>query len=398
MSHLCQYISDRIRSHPQGKISFAEYMDLALYHPQYGYYASHIALIGAKGDFVTAPHLTSDFGELLGIQFEQMWTLLGRPTPFTLIEMGAGQGVLIRDVCHYLHRHHPQCFEALEYVVVEKSAALIQAQRHHVGNSVLPGQGLRWCSWDEIENESVVGCFFSNELVDAFPVHLICWNQGKLQERYVTLADAEASKRPFQDVVGELSTTALKDYFDLVAIDWEKGHYESGYCSEVNLATLDWMTTVASKLQRGYVLTIDYGYPATRYYNPTRREGTLQCYYQHAHHSDPYIHVGQQDITAHVDFTALQRQGEQNGLYTEGFTQQGLFLMALGLGDRLAALSTLSPSPTLSVNDILRRREALHALINPMGMGNFGVLVQSKGINSTSEETRLNGFKVPPMG
>ena len=130
-------------------------------------------------------------------------------------------------------------------------------------------------------------------------------------------------------------------------------------------------------MQQGYLLTIDYGYTAARYYNPMRSQGTLQCYYRHGYHNNPYINIGEQDITAHVDFTALERWGEQCGLQKVGFTQQGLFLMALGLGERIAAIST---DNTNNLEQLLQRRETLHQLINPQGLGGFGVLVQTKGL------------------
>jgi SAM-dependent MidA family methyltransferase len=143
---------------------------------------------------------------------------------------------------------------------------------------------------------------------------------------------------------------------------------------------------VASRLQQGYLLTIDYGYPASRYYSPARSQGTLQCYYRHRHHNNPYLNIGRQDITAHVDFTALERWGEICGLDNLGFTQQGLFLMALGLGKRLAALSTSGQG----LAPLIQRREALHQLIDPMGLGGFGVLVQGKGLSETAQ--RLKGL------
>ena len=173
--------------------------------------------------------------------------------------------------------------------------------------------------------------------------------------------------------------------------------YPEGYRTEVNLAALDWLETVSDRLQRGYVVTIDYGYPASRYYAPARSQGTLQCYYQHQHHGDPYIHVGQQDLTAHVNFTALERQGDRCGLQNLGFTQQGLFLMALGLGDRLTALSA-GGSTIATADDISRifqRREVLHSLMDPMGLGNFGVLVQSKGLSDAEQERSLKGLQQP---
>ena len=151
---------------------------------------------------------------------------------------------------------------------------------------------------------------------------------------------------------------------------------------------------VGDKLKRGYLLTIDYGYPATRYYNPTRSQGTLQCYYQHRHHDNPYINIGRQDITAHVDFTALERWGDRCGLQKIGFTQQGLFLMALGIGDRIAAVSNITGQ---SIQEILRRREALHQLINPQGLGGFGVLVQSKELTEEEVGQNLQGLSFPPI-
>ncbi|MCY7282183.1 MAG: SAM-dependent methyltransferase, partial [Cyanobacteria bacterium CAN_BIN43] len=165
------------------------------------------------------------------------------------------------------------------------------------------------------------------------------------------------------------------------------------YRSEVNLQALDWLETVSDRLHQGYILTIDYGYSAQRYYSPTRTQGTLQCYYQHGHHSNPYLAIGRQDITAHVNFTALEQWGEQFGLQNMGLTQQGLFLMALGLGDRLSALSNSDQS----LQNILSRRESLHALMNPMGLGNFGVLIQSKGLKVTQHNQPLTGLSAPML-
>jgi SAM-dependent MidA family methyltransferase len=151
------------------------------------------------------------------------------------------------------------------------------------------------------------------------------------------------------------------------------------------------MDQVSDRLLRGYVLTIDYGYPATKYYSPFRSGGTLQCYYQHRSHSNPYLHIGHQDLTAHVNFTALEHRGGRKGLKTLGFTQQGPFLMALGLGDRLLANNNGQVSQDLSA--IIRRREALHSLMNPMGLGGFGVLIQSKGLTPTEQQFPLKGLK-----
>jgi SAM-dependent MidA family methyltransferase len=196
---------------------------------------------------------------------------------------------------------------------------------------------------------------------------------------------------PFVEVIGELSSEKIAEYFDLLGIDFAQNAYADSYRSEINLAAVDWLSIVADRLKRGYLLTIDYGYPANRYYNPRRSQGTLQCYYQHRHHNNPYINIGRQDITAHVDFTALEKWGDRSGLQKVGFTQQGLFLMALGLGLRIANLSHQQQP----ISQILQQRDALHQLLDPMGLGGFGVLVQSKGLKEAEISQPLKGFLVP---
>ncbi|HEY9831111.1 MAG TPA: class I SAM-dependent methyltransferase [Stenomitos sp.] len=408
-------IANQINAEPNQRITFADYMNLALYHPKQGYYASGAVNIGSEGDFFTSPHLSRDFGELLAEQFAQMWEILGRPTPFTLMEMGAGQGLLAADILYYLNRYHPDVFETLEYIIIEKAAGLISQQKQqlqllNLGTKSFP---VRWCSLEEIPDNSIIGCCFSNELVDAFPVHQVVSKGGQLQEIYVTTSHTATDKAAlelqppseinFVEITDHLSTSNLLEYFNLIGIDLLSDTYPEGYRTEVNLAALDWLKTVTQRLQRGFLLTIDYGYSADRYYQPARHQGTLQCYYQHRHHDDPYLYIGQQDITAHVNFTALERQGELCGLRKVAFTQQGLFLMALGLGDRLAALSARDSeqgnaiAKGQDVIKIMQRRQILHQLMDPMGLGGFGVLIQSKGLTPKEEQVPLQGLTVPPM-
>jgi SAM-dependent MidA family methyltransferase len=382
---LADVIIERIKANPKQRITFAEYMDMVLYHPEFGYYFTQAVNIGRLGDFFTSVHLGADFGEMLAVQFAQMWQILGKPVPFLLVEMGAGQGFLAADILNYLQQQHKDLFTILEYIIIEKSNTLkeLQQQKLHKFKQEI---NLRWCNLEEIENNSVVGCFFSNELVDALPVHQFTLEAGKLKEIYVGLTEKTDD---FIEIIDEPSTSRLSEYFQLDEIDIS--NYPDKYRSEVNLAALNWLTLVGKKLQQGYILTIDYGYPASRYYNPRRNQGTLQCYYQHKRHNNPYILAGQQDITAHVDFTALERWGESCGLHKVGFTQQALFLMALGLGERISALGE-SKLPLL---DLLSRRDSLHQLLDPLGVGGFGVLLQSKGLSMAEAAEPLTGFVIP---
>ena len=383
-SNLITIINKQIQSSPHQQISFADYMNLVLYHPNFGYYTSKTSVLGSRGDFITSPHYSDDFGELLAIQFADMWCALGCPIPFHLVEMGAGQGLIAADALTYLKQHYADCYAALDYVIVEKSATLQALQQER-----LTDKKVSWTTFNELP--SVTGCFFSNELVDAFPVHVVEKHDNQLKEVYVT-----HENNTLKETLGPLSSSRLTQYFDLVDINLLTDSYPDGYRTEVNLAAFDWLDTIVSKIDKGFLITIDYGHTAQRYYSSARYQGTLKCYYQHRHHDNPYINIGKQDLTAHVDFTALQRHGEKAGLDTLGFTQQGLFLMALGLGDRIANLTqTIIPGPD-GFNQLIQRRQALHQLMdmNPMGLGTFGVLIQSKGMDKTIS---LKGLTVPPF-
>jgi SAM-dependent MidA family methyltransferase len=378
---LIKVIRDRINSSAQQRITFADYMDLVLYHSQYGYYASSAQRISESGDFLTSPHLAADFGEMLAIQLYQIWQILGEPPLFNIVEMGAGQGLLAAQVLEYASRVYPKFWKSIDYIIIEIAPATIVAQQARLKD--LP---VRWCEWTEIPDRSISGCFLSNELIDALAVHQVVVVERQLQEVYVTNGDDD---RVFTETLAELSTDKLAEYWQLNQVDLLSGKYPDRYRTEVNLAALGWLEQVFKKLQRGYIISIDYGYTADRYYNPMRSQGTLQCYYQHAHHNDPYINIGNQDLTAHVDFTGLQTHGELLGLHTVGFIQQGMFLMALGLGPRIAEISNISGG---DIQSLLRRRQNLHQLIEPMGLGKFGVLIQSQGLTPEEQKIGLTGL------
>ena len=376
-SALRNHLNDRSAS----RIPFAEFMDWALFHPQYGYYSQGKGL-GQRGDFFTSVHLGADFGELLAQQLVDCWQKLGCPDPFIVVEMGAGEGFLAQDILGWLATKIPDCFRSLQYWIIERSLGLKQQQQARLEGFL---DRLRWLSWDDfqaLEEHRIVGCFLSNELVDAFPVHQVIAQDGNLQEIYVRWKGDN-----WQEEYGELSDDRLATYFSEQQIDLTQPPYPNPYRTEVNLAAQGWLNSIAQKLKIGYLITIDYGYDRDRYYHPQRSQGTLQCYYRHRRHDNPYVNVGEQDLTAHVNFTDLQRWGEQAGLETLGFTRQALFLMALGLGDRLQALS----SEPQSLAALFQRRDALHQLLDPSGLGNFWVLVQGKGL--TSSQRDLKGLR-----
>jgi SAM-dependent MidA family methyltransferase len=221
----------------------------------------------------------------------------------------------------------------------------------------------------------VVGCILSNELIDNFPVHRFVIQGGRVREVYVTLDGGN-----FSEVLDEPSTTRIEARLAGLGLSLPEG-----YQGEVNLAMADWASQVSAALERGFVLTIDYGQHAADLYAPANNRGTLVCFHQHAVQGDPYQHIGQQDITSHVDFTTLTRLGEKHGLTTEGCIPQREFLMNLGFTSFLDALDTQG----LSAARTALSRMAMTALVDPEQYGDLKVLAQSKG---TPTQMKLLGF------
>lgn len=345
-------------------ITFAKFMEQALYHPEYGYYTAERERIGKKGDFFTSSSVHSCFGRLIARQLEQMWQLLGRGD-FVIVEQGAGEGHLCLDILDALSETAPEFYDYLEYRLIEISPDNRQRQEELLQHHLSSGR-VTWCELADMQE--IQGCFISNELLDAFPVHLIEKHAGKLREIYVVNKDG-----CFSEELRPLSSNSIEEYFQSVNIEPAEGNR-----CEVNLAAGDWMSQVAGALQRGFVLTIDYGYLAEELYAPYRHAGTLLCYHQHQTNENPYQRVGGQDITAHIDFTSLQKVGEQHNLETLYFGQQYQFLMGLGFLEMLIELESRETDPAKA--QALRMN--LKTLILPEGgMGeSFKVLIQGKNV------------------
>ena len=358
VAHLQQRIADA------GGIPFAEFMQECLYHPEYGYYTAPRARIGKEGDFFTSSSVHSLFGRLIGRQLEQMWQLLGGGE-FTIAEQGAGEGHLCLDILDGLAEEFPDFYRVLNYRIVEISPDHHRRQAAALQQHVASGR-LSWCSLDELQG--MQGCFLSNELVDAFPVHMLDKQNGELKEIYVV-----NSPEGFVEEVRPLANPEINDYFSLVGSSLLEGNR-----GEVNLQALKWMQRVSEIVARGFILTIDYGYPADELFAPFRRNGTLLCYHKHQANENPYQRVGCQDITAHIDFTALQKIAEQQGVESLYFGEQYRFLMGLGFLEALIELQMRETDP----QQAQALRMTLKNLVLPDGgMGeSFKVLIQGKGV------------------
>lgn len=362
-----------------GPIPFVRFMELALYHPQYGYYmrksdgVDH-GPIGWSGDFYTSSDVHPILGRAIAAQARQMDELLGRPTPFTIVEMGAGKGLFARDCLAAIYAEQDEFASRVRYVLIERSPAMRELQRRNLAPWFNKPGLITWVEGlDGLAPQSVTGLFFSNELIDAFPVHRVQVTAGRTEELYVDYRDGR-----FVNYLKPLSTAKLDQYLAQLNSTWPEG-----YRTEVNLLAMDWMEQVARRMDRGFVMTIDYGHTAQDLYGPERRDGTFLCYFQQQTNEDPFLRVGEQDMTAHVDFSSLASVGEAQGLHVTGFTNQMSFLMGLGVEEMIGALELESPEFLAAIH-----------LLKPNGMGStFKVLVQHKGISCPE----LDGLKFKPF-
>ncbi|WP_457622342.1 class I SAM-dependent methyltransferase [Persephonella sp.] len=368
---LISIIKDRIKK--EGAISFRDFMDMALYYPELGYYTSPKAKIGGYGDFFTASELDKAFGELLGKQFVEIYQKLDEKK-FQIVEIGAGKGYLAYDILSFLKNSHKDVYSNTEYVIIEKSPYHVDLQKE-----ILKGfDNVRWVQdIIDFEDESVTGVIFSNELFDSFPVHVIRKINGKIYEVYITLDQddnvKEILKEPSEDI---------KRYLRELNI-----HIPEGMTTEINLDAADYIQKIGRKLKKGYVITIDYGYPSAELYKYYRMKGTLLCYYKHRYSENFYENVGLQDITSHVNFSALNYYGKIAGLELTGFTDQAHFLTNLGLMDIFAQLQEKGDYESYE------RLNRLKTLVLPKGMGEkFKVLVQHKNVDSPN----LKGLEILP--
>jgi SAM-dependent MidA family methyltransferase len=368
-----------------GRIPFARFMELALYHPQWGYYLASQRRPGRDGDFLTAPETHPFFGIALARQVAECWDRLGRPDPFVVREYGAGSGVLAWDIVAGLAAEAPVCRAALEYRLIEPNRHRLQQALAAFAAENLAGVVHAEPITENAAPEPIAGVVLANEVADAFGVHRLLWRGGRLREEWVVWRDDR-----FAAEEGNLSPAAaaaepegmLRQHGIALA---------EGDRIEISPAAAAWFAGAARGLRRGYALVIDYGYPAPELYAAHRLAGTVRAYRGHTASDDPFAHVGEQDLTAHVDFSALRRAGEAEGLVFAGQTTQGAFLASLEMGDLLVALGR---DPATTLPEYLAAQAATVSLIDPGGMGRFGVLMMARDAPISPP---LRGFTIPPL-
>lgn len=349
-------------------------MNEALYAENLGFYTSGNFRVGKKGDFFTNVSVGPVFAELLGLGFLDMWRRLGEPAPLLICEQGAHTGQFAADLLSWLRDTHPDIYAKTAYRIIEPFSRLHEEQA-----SVLDKAGVaERVAWhhgiEELPDNSVTGIFFSNELIDAFPTSRIVFQDGSWRELFVIW---DENSQSFAHTPKEPVTESLSDAIqDLPLPPIE------GYTTEICLQAPLWMNQIGRKLCRGFVITVDYGYREEQLYAPERTCGTLLCYQKHRRDDDPLSHPGEKDITAHVNFTALEKAGSEQGLETEAFLDQHHFLI------RLAQQTYLGRGEIDLTQDpkALRFIQGFKTLMHPQLMGTvFKILVQRKCVESAAD-------------
>ncbi len=348
---LSDIIIEKIRK--EGPLSFPDFMEMCLYYPESGYYTSAKDKIGETGDYYTSPHFSSLFGQMIAKQIEEMWKMMDRK-PFTIVEYGAGPGTLCRDILLSLKKND-LLYQELRYCIIEKSASMREREK-----SILPEKVSWYQRIEDIRN--ITGCILSNELIDNFPVHQVVMN-GELLEVFVDYNNG------FIELL-KPATDEVKDYLHQLQVV-----LPDGFRTEVNLEAIIWIRDIANALKKGFILTIDYGFPSSMLYSGRRRAGTMMCYYRHTLNDNPYQNIGEQDITTHVNFSALSHWGSMYGLQCIGFTHQAHFLQGLGLAAHLKKMESENTTA-----DQQEKEKLIYTFLLDMGT-RLNVLIQQKGMN-----------------
>ena len=375
----------RVLIQQNGPITFSQFMQICLYSPQGGFYSTRANRINTN--FGTSPTSHPLFGTLIAKQLKQMWEILDCPSIFQIIEVGSGDGALARSIVDEIQLMDGDLSQALQYIATDYEPWWPESLSETLGwdgktQNNRPNE--RKITWgiDRVKAmgvapfKDIIGCIICNELVDNFPFHQFVIQDGSIKEVYVTISD-----KGFTEILGPPSTPLIEKRLSSLNLS-----LPDGYRSEVNLVIDSWMNQVFQTLDKGFVLSIDYGELSKDLYSLKNNLGTLMCYNRHVYSNNPYQNIGSQDITSYVDFTSLTSSGEKQGFTTQGYSLQRNFLQNLGFYSYLDSLDTKElPYARKELSRI-----AMKTLIDPEDYGDFKVLIQSKGIKN---ELGLIGFK-----
>lgn len=362
MNNLSDIIKAKISN--QGPITFADFMELALYEPNYGYYCSDKLNIGKKGDFYTSPYVNKAFGSVIGNFISKSFDLI-EDEDLAIIELGAGKGILALDILNHLKTNNIEQYNRITYYLIEQS----ERSRKEISESLINHKKRikSFSSLEDLKDNSISGVVISNELFDAIPFHRLKFTKDSLSEIYVTLKDDN-----FIEALDSPSKDELLKYFEENKLELAEDQE-----IEINLHAKNILENVNRVVKQGFILNIDYGYLENELFSPSRMKGTYKCVYKHSINETPYLNIGEQDITAHVDFSNLIRVGESLNIHKIKYTTQGQFLLDWGILDIIE-----------SNQETDTERQSIKNLFLPELMGDkFKVLIQEKNLSE-----KLNSF------
>lgn len=379
---LLEVIKQYIESDNRRSISFYTFMQLALYHDEYGYYSRSKQKIGKEGDFYTSVSVGDIFGGVLADVFAEMVDSFQGDSPLFLVEFGGGTGDLTRQILQAWEKDYPKLLSSIQPIMIEKSPYHRKLQQEKLSN-----YGVTWFQdYKEFISQvgRVKGVVFSNELLDAFPVYVIEYQDGNWKEVRVGWDDSSSQ------LCERLEQLAQPEVLEFLQREQKSIPKVEGYRIEVNAAAEEWLADTANGLAEGYLVTIDYGYLRENLYIPQRKRGTLLCYYRHTTADNPFYQPGEQDITTHINFSSLMEAGEKYGLENLGFFTQSQFLINGGILTKLQEHQESDPFNGV----ITKQNRAIRQLIMPGGMGDtFKVLVQGKGrVDKELESLKSKGW------
>ena len=357
-------------------MTFARFMEIAIDDPEYGYYAASTERVGTSGDFLTAPETHPIFGWLLANQLVECWVSLGSPNKLTVAEDGAGRGTLARQIAQRIASEPPDGLRTLRFIISDVNPNHFD---HRRSNGKLLESDLKIIV-ESNDDEKIVGIVVANELLDALPFHRLRVSDGVLRELHVDFQDGwfvEAA-----GPVSEVARSAIPPDLELT----------EGQTIEVSPEIVRWIRKTAGRIERGFVILVDYGYERPKIHDRERfPHGTLKTYREHQVGEDPFLHIGDQDITAHLDFTAIISWAEEAGLKLEGRTSLAEFCSGLGL-DRLL----MEMQGAMNPDDYVAARSAAMALLDPGGLGRFNVAIFSVGVDVGEQLSGLS-FHLPGL-
>jgi SAM-dependent MidA family methyltransferase len=377
---LARALESELRASP---ITFKRFMELCLYHPEGGYYRQPAKRLGRDGDFKTSPHQSPIFGQILSRQSEEIWCAMGKPRLFNIYEYGAGEGWLAHDILKAAEESESSAFaQALAYTLIEQNPSSSarageRLARWQEGKQAYPRARIEVPADKNFAlPENFEGLIIAHEFLDALPVHILQQTEKGLFERYVERQDGKLSFRN-----GKLSEERLKHWFHDIGVE-----LENGQTAEVCPAAIDWIESTAKRIRRGGILLFDYGFSSQALYHPSRREGTIRGYRDHAIIENPLDLPGETDLTAHVDFTSILKAAEISGLSLDGFTDQTHFLLGSGITE------VLENEPENGDKAARERRRAM-GLLDPRGLGGaIKVMLLTRRL----DETEFPAFSMKP--